>query len=115
MTPALTAEQMRIAIAEACGWTKSDATHPDIQQIWIHPKTAESWSYVPDYLNCLNACAEMEKVLTSEQKCTYAYMLAEAVGFFSEDEDYHPLGCAFATALQRSRAFCQTLNLNKGE
>jgi len=91
-------EAQRIAIAEACGWKKG-GLDCDGYQIWIHPSGARQyWAYVPDYLNDLNACHEMEKVLNSSQILPYLVML---------QPHYFP------TASQRCEAFLKTLGLWK--
>jgi hypothetical protein len=97
-------EQQRIAIAEACGWTKIF----DWKAAGIngqHP--TEPWTEViPDYLNDLNAMHEAEKF----------------VGLHGEDFKGRKVKriwathcpCAdprFATAAQRAEAFLKTLNL----
>jgi hypothetical protein len=76
-------EAQRIAIAEACGWTR------------YFPE-----STLPDYLSDLNAMHEAEKVLTPEQGWEYAQNLVVDGG-----------RGWFATAAQRAEAFLRTLNL----
>lgn len=84
---AMTPEAQRVAIAEACGWKRGIPLEDDSGEIcqtvtwWIRPEsymsdTSREWSVLPDYLHDLNACHEMEKVLTQEQKERYGKLLA---------------------------------------
>jgi hypothetical protein len=86
----MTPEQQRIAIAEACGWTDTQIIDGKYGQ-----------TDVPDYLNDLNACHEMEEVLTSEQVTSYVYSLESMNERWSTP--------AFATASQRAEAFLRTI------
>jgi len=86
MTPAA----QRIAVAVACGWTDTQIIDGKYGQ-----------SDVPDYLDDLNACHEMEKVLTSEQVTSYVYSLESMNERWSTP--------AFATAAQRAEAFLRTI------
>ena len=93
----MTDEQQRVAIAEACGWSEvSQAVNTD----WMGKHPVGYITGLPDYLNDLNACHEMEKVLTDEQLPTYYLELARACS----------TGRALlsATARQRSEAFLRT-------
>jgi hypothetical protein len=115
----MTPEQQRIAIAEACGIDVIyDAAGPkDRPEAWktgyFTPTAAKqrrrSWpssgvvKIIPDYLNDLNACHEMEKLLTVEQWVSYWSFL-------------EPLACRpnntsilHATAAQRCEAFLRTI------
>ena len=114
----MTEQEMRIAIAEACGWRNvqpnpvrgiiplagtikpggvSDANNPPFG--------------IPDYLNDLNAMHEAEKVLDQNQKNRYLNILHG----ICLPEDYDELDDDFnwctATARQRAEAFVETLNL----
>lgn len=40
----------------------------------------DEWEPLPDYLNDLNACHEMEKVLTDKQRLTYGNWLVKLCG-----------------------------------
>lgn len=126
----MTTEQKRIKIAEACGWL-------DITRCTRRLKPAEDgvcvmgtkdppsinyareYSFLPDYFNDLNACHQMEKMLTHENWQTYSERLRTEVGFGCED--YRDANgtvvielCGpqwHATAAQRAEAFGKTLNL----
>lgn len=113
----------RIAIAEACGWrlVKLHNKFPNsvigtMDNLGRHGRGA----LVPDYLNDLNACHEMEKVLTEEQRWKFGSHLSNLIfkGEMSTNDDFAPneLGCfelSHATAAQRAEAFLRTLNLWK--
>lgn len=103
----MTDEQMRIAIAEALGYTHvriiKDIEGPPDAGIGHHPTKPHS---VPDYLNDLNAMHEAEKAAgfhanTSEgRKLTQKY--AHLIG--AECESWK----GYATARQRAEAFLKT-------
>ena len=72
--------------------------------------------YLPDYLGDLNACHEMEKMLTAAQLTVYRNTLAMMNGgiFMDDGGSFVHLGFAVsATANQRADAFCDTLGLWK--
>jgi hypothetical protein len=88
MTPteAMTDEEMRIAIAEACGW-KLGKCGPinarevgclDSEPYWIHPDGrrdhGDDWQ-PPDFLNSLDAMHEAEETLTDEKFDQYDEIL----------------------------------------
>lgn len=130
----MTPEAQRIAIAEVCGkdiesfrfWRKGyndtewrESPHYRTKEVaeywrekeshWGETELVESicsHQNLPDYLNDLNACHEMEKVLTDDQLEDYADHLHKWVASGS-------IGVAAlrATAAQRCEAFLRTLNL----
>ncbi len=91
----MNAEKQRVAIAGACGW-----------QYDIH---TEEMIFTQGGDICgvpwpsLDACHEMEKVLTKEQLCDYVNRLAPP--------GYSIQVAICATAAQRCEAFLRTLNL----
>ena len=94
-------EKQRIAIATACGWTDTQIIDGKYGQ-----------TDVPDYLNDLNACHEMEKVLDYEQCEAFSNMLPPP----NEDrEKDYAFPWSFArihtTAAERCEAFLRTLGL----
>jgi hypothetical protein len=94
-------EQQRIAIAEACGWTKCPRCDD--------PRCA--YNIAPDYLNDLNAMHEAEKVLGEKQIRSYAFTLAQVLDTSpTVDLDDQFLNI-HATAAQRAEAFLRALNL----
>tara|TARA_R110000868_G_scaffold397577_1_gene670301 strand:- start:220 stop:537 length:318 start_codon:yes stop_codon:yes gene_type:complete len=98
----VTPEAQSIAIAEACGWIwHGDALWPKDPNNFYWKKGHLNYKILPDYLNDLNACHEMEKVLTSEQVTSYVYSLESMNERWSTP--------AFATASQRAEAFLRTI------
>jgi hypothetical protein len=70
----MTAEQQRILIAEACGWTnvgKVLGTPPG----WTNGAVLG----LPDFLNDLNACAEFEKTLSDREWEKYVALLSQGI------------------------------------
>ena len=112
----MTPEQMRIKIAEACGWTDCKIIG-NTRQFGIPPcnvNAGDNYRLLPDYLNDLNACHEMEKMLNEDQREIYAQILTgmslcdrdgrmDWGGVFDE--------VAHVTATQRCEAFLTTLKL----
>ena len=113
----LTREQKRIRIAEACGWTGPfglfgpsgkcaiislgeclHGTPPDDNG---KPEDECRYRPVPDYFGSLDAMAEAEKTLTTDQAHEYYRVLELELGW-----EY-----ASAKANERSEAFGKTLNL----
>lgn len=110
----MTDEQMRIAIAEACGLkvidvpfipnqTKAagcvftDAARTEWRR--CYPNSCGVYG-IPDYLNDRNACAEFEKTLTDAEHDAYRAHIWEMT--------FMPRDCFSATARQRSIAFLKT-------
>lgn len=100
----MTAEEKRIAIAEACGWSirKRRCPHSQSVEEWFwyapgsdlfredHVGTRQHMTSgeivgnpvpnaIPDYLNDLNAMHQAESTLTPEEKFHYRGYLAQAV------------------------------------
>ena len=103
----MTPEEMRIAIAEMCGWT------PSYIGSWTKDPAGLRGPFIsdlPNYPSDLNACHEMEKVIVDW--VAYRIHLCKVAGI-----GYAPdLGICddiksfvSATALQRCEAFCRTL------
>lgn len=69
----MTPKAQRIAIAEACGWTRRDVDYgPRTENLWISPEgltngVSSTSFWLPDYLSDLNAMHEAEKVLQQIQ------------------------------------------------
>ena len=112
----MTDEQIKIAIAKACGWTAEQDSngywravnqkHGNAVELWLSEQNV--WSVgIPDYLNDLNAMHDAEKVLlTKDGFCgcweTYSNILTASMGC---TDIFH------ATAAQRAEAFLKTLGL----
>lgn len=94
----MTDEQMRIKIAEACGWIHHHMRPSETERL------QKKWYYLsdlPDYLNDLNAMHEAEKVLKGGMRSKYD---AELTLICLRD-------CNFiweSTARQRAEAFLKT-------
>ena len=102
-------EKQRIAIAEACGFTKGLTRLEDAFFDRSMSRVA-----LPEYLEDLNAMHEAEKVLTDEQIFPWWNNLSRIVGRDCKrpancySKDLRPV---MATAAQRAEAFLKTLNL----
>lgn len=96
-----TDEQMRVAIAKACGWNGIAPYHNN-GPLW-GKSPAGTLNALPDYLNSLDAMHEAEKALTRyQQSVTYSDNLMKIVG-------YHTFDSAHATARQRAEAFLRVV------
>ena len=103
----MTPEEQRVAIAEACGWTETEAWL-DGRRCFERADSNAGWDFdsLPDYLNDLNAMHEAEKVLigdepeNSELWCDFQTNLVIACPAYLS---YH------ATAAQRAEAFLRTI------
>ncbi len=111
LPPAMDPEQQRIAIAEQLGWKKEFSSFWG-QQVWYDKNRFYTLTPngLPDYLNSLDACHEMEKVLTIIETGVYDTLLKHAV----EDRSYDCNADVFewhATAAQKAEAFLKAKNL----
>lgn len=105
----MTHDEMRIAIAEACGWSEiksgntvcpSNLSGVNVEQ----GKVGDRWG-VPDYCNDLNAMHDAEKILDQTQARSYADHLAES----EQDGTWASCHMWHQSAAQRAEAFCRTL------
>lgn len=115
----LTPEQIRVMIAEVCGFTRIYGCQSIITEVWViaggnrsNLHDCRTLETLPDYCGDLNAMAEAEKVLMGgEGKAVYGRLLAELVLDFEIDGDIVSLNfwalqrVACATATQRAHAF----------
>lgn len=92
-------EEQRVAIATACGFSPN--SYEQSHGIWTPAEIA----CTPDYLCDLNACHEMEKVLTRDQWWKYFENLQDVM------EEIVVQNIIRATAPQRCEAFLKTLGL----
>lgn len=103
----MTDQEMRIAIAEECGW-KRCARNENQLPIWMHPKSGVMYwlssPHFPDYLNDLNAMHEAEACLSTTQYPIYLKNL----GFMLNSLN-HAWALCRATARQRAEAFLRTI------
>jgi hypothetical protein len=109
----MTDNEIRIAIAEACGWrdvtpnplfTPPHCGFNDSQGKTESTNCGSKWG-IPNYLNDLNAMHEAENMLTKEQQELYYKHLN-----FNHNRRGPIWHC---TAAQRAEAFLRTLNLWK--
>ena len=100
-------EKQRISIAAACGWTdiRRQRLYLGDQDWWgTKLKSGEKHRLrLPDYITDLNACNEMEKVLTEHQN--------ESIYPRNLGAWRNPTKAIYATAAQRCEAFLRTLGL----
>ena len=106
----MTPDQQRIAIATACGW--QNVTPVVVQNVKYQGDDrtvgiSSDSGWIPDYHNDLNACHEMEKVLTHDQRIDYM----EWLGLCSDDHWYKVWAYVHSTAAERCTAFIRTLGL----
>jgi hypothetical protein len=119
--------QQRIAIAEACGWTRcreavlgSGATERNPSPYGYPPGKSYEVS-LPDYLHDLNAMHKAENVLSATQEENYVNRLGSILmsAGYEGDERWQKSELSSwdstyrATAAQRAEAFLRTLNLWK--
>ena len=102
----MTDEQINAAIAKACGWTEiQDSGVWHHHKLWGYPRLkpgqgGNSFHYLPDYCNDLNAMHEAEEFLSGNLWIEYVNNLANIEG---------NLFGIRATARQRAEAFLRTL------
>jgi hypothetical protein len=118
----MTPEQQRIAIAEACGWTRCEGSM-GFHQTLADEKSKQcggrwSWFEIPNYLGDLNAMHEAEQVLSEEQKEQFVFWMnhihPSADIHHSDDQwDFRleVFSLVHSPASQRAEAFLRTLNL----
>jgi hypothetical protein len=117
----MTADQQRIAIAEACGWTNfNSGTHKGAIQYGQPPNSPHNSWELPNYLNDLNACHKMEQVLTYEQKEQFVFWMnhihpSADIHHSDAHKDFRleVFSLVHSPASQRSEAFLRTLGLWK--
>lgn len=99
-------EEIRIAVAETCGWLVRGGLcfKPEPASGFGHgPATKKGWA-LPDYLNDLNACHEMENALDDES-------LEIKSRWFIWLQKNGDVAGVRATARQRCEAFLRTKGL----
>lgn len=113
----MTKEQMRIAIAEKCGWKYVEGEEPlygrpFYQAHWLSPKgrkyetdwRSKTTTGLPNYPEDLNAMHEAEKVL-GDQIYNYTLWLIKILNWSARRESTFVL--IHVTASQRAEAFCR--------
>lgn len=125
----MTDTEMRIAIAEACGWkwflSDTGIYHMNTELCgphWVEIPRPENWASsavfiaCPDYPNDLNACHEMEKVLIYTNGCSeqYGCILSQVCLQGAQiNETAARFKILHSTARQRCEAFLRCLGLWK--
>jgi hypothetical protein len=115
-------DQQRTAIAKVCGWTdiRRQRLYAGDQDLWGNKLTGgeKHRNRLPDYLNDLNDCHEMEQVLSGEQKEQFIFWLnhlhPSADIHYAEKKRELRLDVfdlVHTTASHRAEAFLRTLNL----
>ncbi len=102
----MTKEEMRIAIAEKCGWT---AITSDMVGNTPNGRSNADHRVIPNYPEDLNACHEMEKVLDQYYQLHYCAELWKVCNgtLPSFGNTLYLMGYIHASALQRCEAFCR--------
>lgn len=108
----MTKDQMRIAIAEICGWSRTSSAS-GLVEAW--QRGAEYTTKLPDYPNDLNAMHKAEKKL-DDGALWHGYLNRLWEEVCPEREQMGGLNAAIglllchATASQKAKAFLKTLN-----
>lgn len=118
----MTKEEMRIAIAEACGWRFEKGTTPTYggtnkPRGWRSPEDGALRRNLPDYLNDLNAMHEAWQTLSFAQKTRACEELRQIIrrgwrDVLASGYDLATLA-TLTTADKYAEAFLRTLNLWK--
>jgi hypothetical protein len=110
----MTPKEQRIAIAKACGWidiqlAQDEADNDKLSPVGLRNPRSCLHERIPDYLNDLNACHEMEKQAPEGYAMALRRVVAKPIRCLPSDvcDEY----LIFATAQQRCEAFLRTLNL----
>lgn len=102
----LTDEQLRIEVAELCGWTDELPNTGGLllPYRWVNKTTNTKTLDLPNYPHDLNACAEFEYSMTHQQQGNYAEAIMDLPNI-----GITQFQCIAATARQRCIAFIQTM------
>jgi hypothetical protein len=110
----MTPEEQRIAIAEACGYQiePHGVKAPWDEKLICRGHLSIS-DMLPDYLNDLNACYEMEWTLSTEQHAAFREKLREIQSLTAGAYEDYERAYVSAPSEDRAEAFLRTLNLWK--
>ncbi len=102
-------EEQRIAIAEACGWTETEAWLNG-RRCFEHADSNAGWDFdsLPDYLNDLNAIHDAVKTIPQNLMPRYFACLCNIVSGALSLYGYSK--ATEATASQRCEAFLKTID-----
>lgn len=105
--PPLTDEQIRVKIAECCGWTQNSrqCAFNDGRHQWFNTNDGCCYVECPNFTSDLNACAEMEKTLKGSEMDEYAGFLCDEIDKPEFAGQSAAFGLLHATARQRCIAF----------
>jgi hypothetical protein len=110
-------EEQRIAIAEACGWKFKINDSNYIGELMCKMDELSCWlmpalSFIPNYLNDLNAMHDAEKTLKYEyDRIRYINTLQMVIALGKDERSVSTFQTISATAKQRAEAFLKTLKL----
>lgn len=102
---------LRVAVAEALGWTKIKFRGPDgtySRLTGVFPPITVTQE-VPYFPSDLNACHEFEEALGDGQKADYGRALFDILGLVEHMNAWGWFDLAHATARQRCIALLETL------
>lgn len=97
----MTPEQINVAIAEKCGWSRCKSCAENDYESWRRPSNDGCEPELPDYLNDLNAMHDAEAFLVGDEVDSY-------VGFLLEELEFQ-WRLVRATATQKSKAFLRAI------
>lgn len=104
--------EMRIAIAEACGWTRIEFGPYDGSPFGWPPNKQNCDKFLlPDYLNDLNAMHEVVNSLSFNERLEWLSWIDKLTEDPDDkkDQSWLPLRLIRATARQRAEAFLRTI------
>jgi len=101
---ALTDDEIRVRVAEACGWTKRREIEPGYW-VWIAPDgNTVGQSTLPNYPADLNACHEAVMSQGSETIAEFCNVLADAC---HAEAKKHPHSAIMRSVNASARARCE--------
>lgn len=112
----MTDNEIRIAIAEACGW-KPEVRRAEIPEaefvheetFWIRGDETRRGPWLPDYCNDLNAMRDAIITLDSPQSTDFLLLINSVVETPENEGRWHTFHTINATARQRAEAFLRAL------
>jgi hypothetical protein len=116
MEEAMTDTEIRIAIAEACGWkrrsdldyTTSNYGDTVLHHVWEKDGRTCNEVTMSDYLNDLNAMHEAEKMLSANNGSKFVGEVWGAICRYGTNKQLE-IGTIHSSARQRAEAFLRTI------
>ncbi len=114
----MTETEMRIAIAEFCGWKVHTGNSPnDLKFSHLHGRRVRTWKDLPRYTNDLNAMHEAVGKLSDKEHCLFREWLVKITNSKEEINEwnrnrvtcYNSRAYISATALQQVEALLRTI------